>query len=191
MTTPSLPVYLDYAATTPVDPQVADVMAKCLTQTGYFANPVSSHAPGVAARMQVEAARAELARLLNCERDEIIFTSGATESNNLAIKGVAEFYADKKRHIISEKTGHKAVVSTVKALEKQGWPVTWLVPENDGVITAPQVEAAIRQDTVLVALLHANNETGVLNDIDAISQVTRQRGVLLHVDAAQSVGKIP
>lgn len=185
------PVYLDYAATTPVDPRVAQALADCLTQAGYFANPASSHAPGRAARAQVEAARAELAALLNCQAQEIVFTSGATEADNLAIKGVAQFYEQKGRHIISEKTAHKAVVDAVKTLEKQGWSVTWLSPENDGVITTAQVEQAIQPDTVLVSLLHANNETGVLNDIAAISQLTRERGVLLHVDAAQSVGKIP
>lgn len=189
---PRLPVYLDYAATTPVDPRVAEVMAGCLTRGGLFANPASTHAPGRAARAVVEDARAAVAALLNCESREIVFTSGATEADNLAIKGVAEWHRQRGRHLVTAKTEHKAVVDSCKALEAAGWEVTWLVPDAaSGRIAPEQVADALREDTVLVSIMHVNNETGVINDIAGIGAVTRQRGVLLHVDAAQSVGKLP
>lgn len=192
MTAPvSTPVYLDYAATTPVDPRVAARMAEHLTREGLFANPASTHAPGRAARAVVEQARADVAALLNCTPPEIIFASGATEADNLAIKGVARFHQVRGRHIVTAKTEHKAVLDTCKALEQDGYAVTWLTPEDQGRVTAAQLAAALRPGTVLVSLMHANNETGVLNDIAALGALCRKRGVLFHVDAAQSVGKIP
>ncbi len=185
------PIYLDYAATTPVDPQVAARMAEHLTRDGVFANPASTHAPGRMARAAVEQARAEVAALLNCTPAEIIFTSGATEADNLAIKGAARFHAARGRHLVTAKTEHKAVLDTCKALEQEGFTVTWLTPEDQGRVTPGQLAAALRPDTVLVSLMHANNETGVLNDIAALGALCRERGVLFHVDAAQSVGKVP
>lgn len=191
-TTPALPVYLDYAATTPVDPRVAAAMAECLTRDGCFANPASSHAPGREARTRVEAARESLAALLGCTPAALVFTSGATEADNLAIKGVAEFHRDRGRHLVTARTEHKAVVDACRSLENHGWEVSWLTPDpQTGRISPGQVDEALRDDTVLVSLMHANNETGVLNDIEAIGRLVRGRGVLFHVDAAQSVGKVP
>jgi len=185
------PVYLDYAATTPVDPRVAARMTECLTREGLFANPASTHALGRAARAAVEQARTAVAALLNCTPPEIVFTSGATEADNLAIKGAARFHQARGRHIVTAKTEHKAVLDTCKALEQEGYAVTWLTPDDQGRVTPTQLAAALRSDTVLVSLMHANNETGVLNDIAALGALCRERGVLFHVDAAQSVGKIP
>lgn len=185
------PVYLDYAATTPVDPRVAEAMAGCLTLDGVFANPASAHGPGRAARERVEQARAELAGLLGAEPRELIFTSGATESNNLAIAGAARFHARKGRHLVTARTEHKAVIDVCRALEREGLEVTWLEPGTDGIIAPDQVRAALREDTVLVSLMHANNEIGTVQDIAAIGETVRARGVLFHVDAAQSVGKLP
>lgn len=187
-----LPVYLDYAATTPVDPRVAAYMMEFLTPEGIFANPAStSHAPGRTARAAVEAARTEVAALVNCEPREIVWTSGATESDNLAIKGAAYFHQRRGRHLITARTEHKAVVDTCVQLEKEGFTVTWLSPDASGIVTPGQVAAALREDTVLVSLMHVNNETGVVNDIAAIGAVVRAHGALFHVDAAQSAGKLP
>jgi cysteine desulfurase len=184
-------IYLDYAATTPVDPRVAEKMATCLTGDGLFANPASMHAPGRAARGAVEAARGQVAGLINATPLEIVFTSGATESDNLAIKGVAHFHHDKGRHLITSRIEHKAVLDACKQLEKEGFEVTWLKPDGDGLIQPSAVAAALRDDTVLVSIMHANNELGTINDIAAIAAVVHARGALLHVDAAQSAGKIP
>ena len=184
-------IYMDYAATTPVDPQVAEKMAACLTLEGNFANPASAHGPGRAARAAVEAARREVAALVNADPIEIVFTSGATESDNLAIIGAAHFRKDKGRHIVTSRIEHKAVLDACKQLEKEGWSVTWLKPDADGLIQPAAVETALRDDTVLVSLMHANNEIGVLNDIAAIGRLVRGRGILFHVDAAQSAGKVP
>ena len=190
------PIYLDYAATTPVDPRVAEVMMSYLTPSGLFANPASTgHSMGRAAREAVETARAEMAAVLNIAPETLVFTSGATEADNLAIKGIARAARQGKhgrgRHIVTDKTAHKAVVDACKALEKEGFDVTWLVPAAQGRVTPEQLRVAIRPDTALVALLHANNETGVINDIAALGLVCREQGVLLHVDAAQTVGKLP
>ena len=184
-------IYMDYAATTPVDPQVAEKMTACLTLEGNFANPASAHGPGRAARAAVEAARREVAALVNADPIEIVFTSGATESDNLAIIGAAHFRKDKGRHIVTSRIEHKAVLDACKQLEKEGWSVTWLKPDADGLIQPAAVETALRDDTVLVSLMHANNEIGVLNDIAAIGRLVRGRGILFHVDAAQSAGKVP
>ncbi len=186
-----LPIYLDYSATTPVDPRVAEKMIECLTAEGNFGNPASrSHAFGWKAEEAVENARRQVAELVNADPREIVWTSGATESDNLAIKGVAHFYASKGKHIVTSKIEHKAVLDTTRQLEREGFEVTYLEPGEDGVITPAMVEAALREDTVLVSIMHVNNEIGTINDIGAIGELTRSRGVLFHVDAAQSTGKV-
>lgn len=186
-----LPIYLDYSATTPVDPRVAEKMMECLTADGNFGNPASrSHAFGWKAEEAVENARRQIAELVNADPREIVWTSGATESDNLAIKGVAHFYSSKGKHIITSKIEHKAVLDTTRQLEREGFEVTYLDPTTDGVITPEMVEAALRDDTVLVSIMHVNNEIGTVNDIAAIGELTRSRGVLFHVDAAQSTGKV-
>jgi len=187
-----LPIYMDYSATTPVDPRVAEKMCRFLTPDGTFGNPASrSHAFGWAAEAAVEEARGQVAALVNADPKEIVWTSGATESNNLAIKGAAHFYQRKGRHIITCKTEHKAVLDTCRQLEREGFEVSYLDPEPTGLIDLGQLEAALRPDTVLVSIMHVNNEIGVIQDIAAIGELTRPRKVLLHVDAAQSTGKVP
>ena len=186
-----LPIYLDYSATTPVDPRVAQKMSECLLVDGNFGNPASrSHVFGWKAEEAVENARRQVAELVNADPREIVWTSGATESNNLAIKGVAHFYSTKGKHIITSKIEHKAVLDTCRQLEREGFEVTYIEPGEDGLITPAMVEAALRDDTVLVSVMHVNNEIGTINDIAAIGELTRSRGVLLHVDAAQSTGKV-
>ncbi len=186
-----LPIYLDYSATTPVDPRVAEKMVDCLTLDGNFGNPASrSHAFGWRAEEAVENARRQVAELVNADPREIVWTSGATESNNLAIKGVAHFYASKGKHLVTSKIEHKAVLDTTRQLEREGFEVTYIDPGEDGIITPAMVEAALRDDTVLVSVMHVNNEIGTINDIAAIGELTRSRGVLFHVDAAQSTGKV-
>lgn len=187
-----LPIYLDYSATTPVDPRVAEKMGQCLVAEGNFGNPASrSHVFGWKAEEAVEDARRNVADLIGADPREIVWTSGATESDNLAIKGVAHFYAGKGKHIITSKIEHKAVLDTCRQLEREGYEVTYLEPGEDGIITPGMVENALRDDTILVSLMHVNNEIGVINDITAIGAITRARKVLLHVDAAQGAGKIP
>ncbi|GFD77513.1 cysteine desulfurase IscS [Alteromonas sp. KUL156] len=187
----STPIYLDYAATTPVDPQVAEVMAKCLTLDGNFGNPASrSYRFGWMAEEAVDVARNQISDALNCDPREIVFTSGATESNNLAIKGVAEGYADKGKHIITVNTEHKAVLDTCEYLESQGYEVTYLHVQQDGLVNLSDLENALREDTILVSVMHVNNELGVIQDVESIGKICRERGVLFHVDGAQSVGKI-
>lgn len=186
----SSPIYLDYAATTPVDPAVAEVMAGFLTRDGVFANPASAYASARAASAAVEQARAQVAGLINAQPEEIVFTSGATEANNLAIKGAAQFNANAGRHIVTAKTEHKSVIDTCRQLEREGWTVTWLAPGPDGLLDVDELAAALRDDTVLVSVMQVNNEIGVIQDIAAIGRLTRERGVLLHVDAAQSAGKL-
>lgn len=185
------PVYLDYSATTPVDPRVAEKMMACLTPDGNFGNPASrSHLFGWRAEEAVEEARMQVAALINAESREIVWTSGATEANNLALKGVAHAYRQKGRHIITSMIEHKAVLDPCKQLEKEGFEVTYLKPDSHGVISVAQVQEALREDTILVSLMHGNNELGVLTDIGAIGELTRANGVFLHVDAAQTTGKV-
>ncbi len=185
------PIYFDYAATTPVDPRVAQKMSECLLAEGKFGNPASrSHKFGWEAEEAVEIARRQVADLVNCDPREIVWTSGATESDNLAIKGVAHFYKNKGKHIITSKIEHKAVLDTCRHLEREGFEVTYLEPGHDGLIDPEQVRNAIREDTTIVSIMHVNNEIGVINDITAIGEVTRAAKVFFHVDAAQSAGKI-
>ncbi len=186
------PIYLDYSATTPVDPRVAKVLCDYLTMDGNFGNPASrSHAFGWKAEEAVEQARAHVAALVNADPKEIIWTSGATESDNLAIKGAAHFYQKKGKHIVTCKTEHKAVLDTCRQLEREGFEVTYLDPEPNGLIDLDKLQAALREDTVLVSIMHVNNEIGVIQDIKAIGEITRSRGIMFHVDAAQSAGKVP
>jgi cysteine desulfurase len=187
-----LPIYMDYSATTPVDPRVAEKMCQYLTPDGGFGNPASrSHKFGWEADDAVEDARRNVAALLNADPKEIVWTSGATESDNLAIKGVAHFYHKKGKHIITCKTEHKAVLDTCRQLEREGYEITYMDPEPSGLIDLTKLEAALRDDTILVSLMHVNNEIGVIQDIEAIGEMTRARKILLHVDAAQSAGKVP
>ena len=186
------PVYLDYAATTPVDPRVAAAMAECLTLDGNFGNPASrSHVYGWKAEEAVERARGQLADLINADPREIVWTSGATESDNLAIKGVAHHYQGKGRHLITSCIEHKAVLDSCAQLEREGFEVTYLRPNAAGIVEPAQLAEAIRADTILVSLMHVNNEIGTLNDLSAIGEICRQHAVLFHVDAAQGVGKLP
>jgi cysteine desulfurase len=183
-------IYMDYAATTPVDPRVAHRMSGCLLVEGNFGNPASrSHVYGWRAEEAVEEARGQVAALLNADPREIVWTSGATESDNLAIKGVAA--GSRRRHLITSRIEHKAVIDTCRYLESQGFEVTWLNPGSDGRVSAEAVAEALRPDTLLVSLMHVNNETGVINDLAAIGAVCRSAGVLFHTDAAQSAGKVP
>lgn len=187
-----MPVYLDNAATTPVDPAVAVAMAECLTADGVFGNPASrSHLYGWDAEERVEQARVEVAELIHCDPRELVWTSGATESDNLAIKGVLLGPRARGRHLITSRVEHKAVIDSCRWLEKQGFEVTWLTPAATGAVAAEAVAEALRPDTALVSLMAVNNELGVCNDIDAIAAVTRAAGVPLHVDAAQALAKMP
>ena len=184
------PVYLDYAATTPVDKRVAEKMIPYLTET--FGNPASSsHAFGWAAEEAVEKARADIAALINADAKEIVFTSGATESDNLAIKGAAHFYQSKGKHLITVKTEHKAVLDTMRELERQGFEVTYLGVQENGLIDLDELKAAIRPDTILISVMWVNNEIGVVQDIPAIGEICRERKIIFHVDAAQACGKVP
>ncbi|NOY71790.1 MAG: IscS subfamily cysteine desulfurase [Gammaproteobacteria bacterium] len=186
-----LPIYLDYSATTPVDPRVAEKMVDCLTLDGNFGNPASrSHTFGWAADQAVEGARRQVAALLSADPKEIVWTSGATESNNLAIKGVAHFYQKKGRHLITLKTEHKAVLDCYRQLEREGYDVSYLDPETNGLLDLEKLAAAIREDTILISIMHVNNEIGVIQDITKIGEMARERGILFHVDAAQSAGKV-
>jgi cysteine desulfurase len=186
-----LPIYFDYAATTPVDPRVAQKMSECLLAEGTFGNPASrSHQFGWEAEEAVEIARRQVADLINCDSREVVWTSGATESDNLALKGVAHFYKNKGNHIVTSKIEHKAVLDSCRHLEREGFEVTYLDPDSNGLISPESVAEAIREDTLIVSIMHVNNEIGVVNDIAAIGEITRQRKVLFHVDAAQSAGKI-
>lgn len=187
-----LPIYLDYSSTTPVDPRVAEKMKECLTNEGNFGNPASrSHHFGWVAEEAVDIARNQIADLVNADPREIVFTSGATESNNLAIKGAATFYQKRGKHIITLKTEHKAVLDTTRQLEREGFDVTYMMPEPNGLVDLDKLQAEMRDDTVLISIMHVNNEIGVIQDIAAIGKICRERKILLHVDAAQSTGKVP
>ncbi len=187
-----LPLYFDYAATTPVDPVVAEKMMGCLTQHGLFGNPASrSHKYGWQAEEAVDIARNQVADLINADAREIVFTSGATESDNLAIKGAAQYYSDKGKHVITLKTEHKAVLDTCGQLEKEGFEVTYLDVGTDGLLDMDLFRSALREDTVLVSVMLVNNEIGVLQDITAIGHLCRENGTIFHVDAAQASGKVP
>jgi cysteine desulfurase len=188
----SLPIYLDYSATTPVDERVAKKMAQYLTIDGTFGNPASrSHKFGWEAEEAVENARKQVADLINADPREIVWTSGATESDNLAIKGAAHFYKKKGRHIVTVKTEHKAVLDTCRQLEREGYEVTYLDPESNGLLDLDKFRAALREDTILASVMHVNNEIGVIQDIAAIGEICRDQKVVFHVDAAQSAGKVP
>jgi cysteine desulfurase len=186
---PHLPIYMDYSATTPVDPRVVDKMIPYLREQ--FGNPASrSHQYGWDAERAVEEARENVAKLVNCDPREIIWTSGATESDNLAIKGAAHFYKSKGKHIITVKTEHKAVLDTCRELEREGFEVTYLDVKDDGLLDLDKLQAAIRPDTILVSVMSVNNEIGVIQDVAAIGEITRAKGIIFHVDAAQATGKI-
>jgi len=188
----SVPIYMDYSATTPVDERVAEKMCAYLTRQGQFGNPASrSHEFGWKAEAAVEEARAQVASLVNADPREIIWTSGATESDNLALKGAAHFYRKQGGHIITLKTEHKAVLDSCRQLEREGFEVSYLDPEPSGLLDLAKLEAAMRSDTVLVSVMHVNNEIGVIQDIAAIGELCRDRRVVFHVDAAQSAGKVP
>ena len=187
-----LPIYLDYAATTPMDERVAQKMMQYMTKDGIFGNPASrSHKFGWEAEEAVDVARNQIADLIGADAREIVFTSGATESDNLAIKGAAHFYQTKGKHIITVKTEHKAVLDTCRQLEREGFEVTYLDPEEDGLLDLEKFKAAIRPDTILVSVMHVNNEMGVIQDIAAIGEICRANKIIFHVDATQSVGKVP
>ncbi|MEM8844688.1 MAG: IscS subfamily cysteine desulfurase [Pseudomonadota bacterium] len=191
MSDKQLPIYLDYSATTPVDPRVAAVMMECLTNEGNFGNPASrSHAFGWEAEAAVEKARQQVADLVNADPKEIIWTSGATESDNLAIKGAAHFYSKNGKHIITLKTEHKAVLDTCRQLEREGFEVTYMEPEDNGLVDLEKLKATIREDTILISIMHVNNEIGVVQDIKAIGEIARENKIIFHVDAAQSTGKV-
>ena len=185
-----LPIYLDYSATTPVDPRVAQAMIPWLTER--FGNPASrSHAYGWDAEEAVEKARANVAALVNCDPREIVWTSGATESINLAVKGAAHFYRDKGKHLVTVKTEHKATLDTMRELEREGFEVTYLDVDANGLVPLAAFEAALRPDTIVVSVMMVNNEIGVVQDIPAMGEVCRKRGIVFHVDAAQATGKMP
>ncbi len=186
-----LPIYLDYSATTPIDPRVAAKMSECLTIEGNFGNPASrSHKFGWVAEEAVDLARQQVADLVNADPREIVWTSGATEADNLAIKGAAHFYKKKGNHVITVKTEHKAVLDTCRQLEREGFEVTYLDPEENGLIDLEKLKAATTDQTILISVMHVNNEIGVIQDIEAIGEFTRERGIIFHVDAAQSTGKV-
>ncbi len=187
--TPHFPIYMDYGATTPCDPRVVDVMIPWLRE--HFGNPASrSHAWGWEAEAAVEKAREQVAELIGADPREIVWTSGATESNNLALKGAAHFYQSKGRHLITVKTEHKAVLDTMRELERQGFEVSYLDVQEDGLLNFDVLKAAIRPDTILISVMFVNNEIGVIQDIAAIGALCREKGILLHVDAAQATGKV-
>ena len=187
--TPHFPIYIDYASTTPVDPRVVDAMIPWLRE--HFGNPASrSHAWGWEAEAAVEKARGDVAELIGADPREIVWTSGATESNNLALKGAAHFYKSKGKHLITVKTEHKAVLDTMRELERQGFEVTYLDVEEDGLLDFAKLQAAIRPDTILISVMFVNNEIGVIQDIPAIGAMCREKGIIFHVDAAQATGKV-
>jgi cysteine desulfurase len=189
MTTPHFPIYLDYSATNPCDPRVVDAIVPWLRE--HFGNPASrSHAWGWEAEAAVEKAREHVADLIGADPREIVWTSGATESNNLAIKGAAHFYKSRGKHLITVKTEHKAVLDSMRELERQGFEVSYLDVQEDGLLNMDVLKSAIRPDTILVSVMHVNNEIGVIQDVTAIGNLCREKGIVFHVDAAQSTGKV-
>ena len=187
----NIPIYLDYSATTPVDPRVAKKMSECLTMEGVFGNPASrSHIFGWESEKLVDQARKNVALLLNADHREIVWTSGATESDNLAIKGAAHFYKDKGNHLITLSTEHKAVLDTMRNLETEGFEVTYLDPENDGLLDHKKLIKAIKPSTALISIMHVNNEIGVIQNVEEIGKICREKNIIFHVDAAQSPGKV-
>jgi hypothetical protein len=189
MTTPHFPIYLDYGATNPCDPRVVDAIVPWLRE--HFGNPASrTHAWGWEAEAAVEKAREQVADLIGADPREIVWTSGATESNNLAIKGAAHFYKSRGKHLITVKTEHKAVLDTMRELERQGFEVTYLDVQEDGLLSMDALKAAIRPDTILISVMHVNNEIGVIQDVTAIGNLCREKGIIFHVDAAQATGKV-
>ena len=185
------PIYLDYSATTPADPRVATKMMNYLTTDGEFGNPASrSHVYGWQAEEACEWSRQQVANLIGADAKEIVWTSGATEADNLAIKGAAHFYSKKGKHVITCKTEHKAVLDSCRQLEREGYEVTYLTPESNGLIDLNKLQAAMRDDTVLVSIMHVNNEIGVIQDIATIGEICRERGIVFHVDAAPSAGNV-
>jgi cysteine desulfurase len=188
----SVVVYLDNAATTPVDPRVVTAMLECLGTEGDFANPAAvAHEPGRRAHRRVEQARAEVAALIGADPAQIVWTSGATEADNFALLGAARFYQPRGRHLVTSRTEHPAVLAACRQLEREGFEVTYLKSGPDGIVAPGQVEAALRPDTILVSLMHVNNEIGVVQDVGSVGRLCRARGILFHVDAAQSAGKLP
>lgn len=185
------PIYLDYASTTPIDPRVAELMVQYLTADGDFGNASSRHAYGETAKLAVDRARGQTAELLGADESEIVFTSGATEADNLALKGAAHLYQRRGKHIVTLKTEHKAVLDACQYLEKHGFEATYLTPQSNGMVDMDDLRASLRKDTILVSIMQVNNETGVIQDLAAIANETSSRGILLHVDAAQSAGKVP
>ena len=187
--TPHFPIYMDYGATNPVDQRVVDAMIPWLRE--HFGNPASrSHAWGWEAEAAVEKAREQVAELIGADPREIVWTSGATESNNLALKGAAQFYKTRGKHLITVKTEHKAVLDTMRELERQGFEVTYLDVQEDGMLDLDKLKATMRPDTILVSVMFVNNEIGVIQDIPAIGAMCRERGIIFHVDAAQATGKV-
>ena len=185
-------VYFDYASTTPVDPRVAEKMHECLLLDGNFGNPASrSHEFGWKADEAVEKARLHVANLVKADSREIVWTSGATESDNLAIKGAARFYKDRGNHIITSKIEHKAVLDPCRQLEREGFEITYLDPDENGVISLENIKKHVKDSTILLSIMHINNELGAVNDIEAIGKFTRENDIIFHVDAAQSTGKLP
>ena len=185
-------IYLDNAATTAADPRVIAAMLECLGADGDFANPAAvAHEPGRRAQRRIEQARAEVAGLVGADLAQIVWTSGATEADNLALLGAARFYQSRGRHLVTSRTEHPAVLEPCRQLEREGFEVTYLKPAADGIVEPRQVEAALRHDTILVSLMHVNNEIGVVQDVGSVGRLCRERGILFHVDAAQSAGKLP
>jgi len=186
------PIYFDYMSTTPIDPSVVDEMMKYMGPSGHFGNPSSiTHSHGRIAAIAVEHARAYVSELVGANPEEIVFTSGATEANNLAIIGAATFYQRKGRHLVTMATEHKSVLDSFKYLEKHGFEVSYVKPDRDGLFSCEAIEQVIRHDTILVSMMHVNNEIGVIQDIEKLSQLLNKKGILFHVDAAQSAGKLP
>ncbi len=184
------PYYFDYMATTPVDPKVIDVMVQCLALDGTFGNPASQHSKGQQALTKVDVARQKVALAINSSPEDIIWTSGATESNNLALKGAASFYQRNGKHIITLKSEHKAVLDCVQMLERQGYRVTYLTPQPNGLINLSELEEALCDETILVSIMHVNNEIGVIQPIKDIAALLKGKGIIFHVDGAQSIGKV-